>query len=141
VTVPEKHFTIDNIVTPEFSVAFDPAVYRLSAVKKAAYKFGHRCFVRIATQPDGHIQAVLRAKAPLNDPNDLAGDFCNEVLDQELREVVAEETEALRNIILAQAFSAASLTDEHADDADYRTDPKGICTAGPEQEQAASKGS
>ncbi len=56
----------------------------------------------------------------------LAGEFRNEVLEQELREVVAEETRPVRDMLMAQAFSAFSLLDQEGDEGDYRKDPKGI---------------
>jgi len=36
-------------------------------------------------------------------------DFCNEVLDQELRERVVREMTGIRNLLLAQAFSKTAL--------------------------------
>lgn len=107
----------------------DQTIYRASAIKKAAYKFGDRCHVLLETVSGGRIQATLRPKDKATDVVFLAGDFCNEVLDQELREVVAQETEAIRNLLLAQAFSSTSLIDKHADNGDFEEDPKGI--AGP----------
>jgi hypothetical protein len=56
----------------------------------------------------------------------LEGEFRNELLDQDLRETIAEETGRVRNLLLAQAFSGLSLTDADADAADFRDDPLGI---------------
>lgn len=90
---------------------FDLRIYSPAAVKKAAYKFAadfsailtvrdeHRLEVRIHFAENGvasHIETVLDA-------------FCNEVIDQDLRELIAKETEATRNLILAEAFSKTSL--------------------------------
>lgn len=106
-------------------VELDAAVYRLDAVKKAAYRFGDRCYVTLDTQKPGLIRAVLVPKAA-GDSAELIGEFKNEVLDQELREVVAKETEAVRNLLLAQAFSKTALLDPAGDTADFRADPLGI---------------
>ena len=72
----------------------------------------------------------------------LTGEFCNEVLDQELREAVAQETEAVRNLLLAQAFSATSLLDEMGDTGDYRADCLAIrrAEAGQERPPGGSPG-
>ena len=43
---------------------------------------------------------------------DLAGMFCNELLDQALRAKLSEETEPVRNLILAHALSHTSLTED-----------------------------
>jgi His-Xaa-Ser system protein HxsD len=107
---------------------FDLAVYRLSAIKKAAYRFGDRFHVQLAGGQHDRVQVVLIPKTDADDAEFWAGEFCNEVLDQDLREVVAEETSAIRNLLLAQAFSATSLLDELGDRGDYLTDPMAIRT-------------
>lgn len=109
---------------------FDPALYRLSAIKKAAYKFGDCFLLHLSTLENGHIRVTLAAKEQANGPQFQVSDFPNEVLDQELREIVAEETQPIRDILLAQAFSAVSLTDAEADEADYHADPKSILATG-----------
>jgi His-Xaa-Ser system protein HxsD len=110
----------------EITVTVDPQVFRLSAVKKAAYRLGDRCFVQIEVLSEGSIQVRLTAKSEKVPLHTLEGDFRNELLDQDLRESIAEETERVRNLLLAQAFSGLSLTDTVADTADYRDDPLGI---------------
>jgi His-Xaa-Ser system protein HxsD len=110
----------------ETVIDLDATVYRLSAIKKAAYKFGDKCHVRVSTAESSHIRVELKAKNTNEDMVRLSGDFCNEVLDQELREVVAEETATMRNLLLAQAFSATSLIDALGDEGSFRTDPLGI---------------
>ena len=122
----------------QIAMEFAPAVYRLSAVKKAAYKFGDRCHIQIATIEGGRIQARLSPKNPAEDPQYLAGEFGNEVLDQELREQVAQETAAVRDLLMAQAFSATSLIDEEGEEADYRVDPLGIAGRPPKRSEPAA---
>jgi His-Xaa-Ser system protein HxsD len=110
----------------EIIITVDPHVFRLSAVKKAAYRLGDRCFARIEVLSEGGIQVTLTAKSEKVSLHALEGDFRNELLDQDLRESIADETERVRNLLLAQAFSGLSLTDSVADTADYRDDPLGI---------------
>lgn len=104
-------------------VAFDTSVYRLTAIKKAAHKFGDRFHILIRPAREGRVEAVLKAKTALADPERVAGEFCNEVLDQELRELIAQETQAVRDLILAHAFSKTSLLSTESEQADYHTDP------------------
>lgn len=108
----------------DIAVTVDPRVYRLSAVKKAAYRLGGRCFAKIELTPEGGIQVTLTAKPGGGSPSTLEGEFRNELLDQELREAIAEETGRVRNLLLAQAFSG--LTPNETDTVDYREDPLGI---------------
>lgn len=110
-------------------VVFDAAAYRLSAVKKAALKFGdrfHTLITIVTTQNTNSIKVVLRAKSVVDSFEFLVGEFCNEVLDQDLRERISEETEAVRNLILAHAFSRTSLINADWDSVDYHADPLGI---------------
>src|SRR5437867_819609 len=93
------------------TITLDTSIYRLTAVKKAAYRFGDRCHVTLQSGNDATVIVTLRPKRLLENAQHLAGEFTNEVLDQELRELVAAETQAVRNVILAQAFSATSLLD------------------------------
>ncbi len=112
------------------TVEFDAKVYRSSAVKKAAYKFADRLHFHIEPRVQkGSEVDGLRVTISLRQGGDLeflTGEFRNEVLDQELREVVAEETRPVRDMLMAQAFSAFSLLDQEGDEGDYRKDPKGI---------------
>jgi len=111
----------------QVSIELDPACYRIEAIKKAAYRFGGRCFVELSTTAEGRMVVTLRPKVPGSaDVQHLAGEFGNEVLDQELREVVAKETEVVRNLLVAQAFSKTSLLDPTGETADFREDPLGI---------------
>jgi His-Xaa-Ser system protein HxsD len=104
-------------------VLLDTTVYRLNAVKKAAYKFGDRCHVHIEPVEPTRVKVVLKGKKLLENIEFIAGEFCNEVLDQELREVVAAETEPVRNLLLAEAFSKTSLIRPECETADFRDDP------------------
>jgi His-Xaa-Ser system protein HxsD len=99
-------------------LTFDSTVYRLNAIKRAAYKFGGQ-FHFLIEQHDGLIKVRLKPKESCDSPEAMAGEFCNEVLDQELRETIAEETAGIRNLLLAQAFSKTSLIDPELETGEY----------------------
>jgi His-Xaa-Ser system protein HxsD len=101
-------------------LTFDSEVYRLSAIKKAAYKFGG--LFHILIEQHGQVAEVrLTPKESCKSPDAFVGEFCNEVLDQDLRETVAEETAGIRNLLLAQAFSKTSLIDSELETGEYNT--------------------
>ena len=105
---------------------FDLNTYRLSAIKKAAYRFSGMYRIDITTLPQNQVVVTMTT---LRDLSAQEGDtlvFENEVLDQELREIVAEETKTVRDILLAQAFSGISLIDPSGETADYSSDPLNI---------------
>lgn len=117
---------MSNESAREVTIQFDEKVCRLTAIKKAAYRFGGRCFVRIELRDGGRADVTLTPKRPEMELPVIAGEFRNEVLDQELRELVAEETLGVRNLLLAQAFSATSLVDADGETGDPSHDPLAI---------------
>ena len=96
-------------------VTFDVNVYQLSAIQKAAYQYSGKFDCRIE-QANEEFKVYLLAKVKdINLQKEIAN-FCTEVLDQQLREKIGKETEAIRNLILAQAFSKTSLIDNNNSD-------------------------
>src|SRR5450631_661053 len=89
-------------------VGFDQTVYSLSAVKKAAYKYSDS-FEILIQQNAKCVDVLLTPKQALTKATRNGPDFCNEVLDQQLREEIGSETAAIRNVLLAHAFSKTGL--------------------------------
>lgn len=93
------------------TLVFDPAVYALMAIEKAAYRFSDRFTCQIETTQAG-LQVTLKPKrADMSEETHQAAldDFQTEVLDQNLREKIKLETAPTRNLILAHAFSRTGL--------------------------------
>jgi hypothetical protein len=59
----------------------------------------------------------------------VVGEFSNELINQQVRRDVANETKAVRELIVAQAFAEADLIDKSECDASYIDDPRGISIA------------
>jgi His-Xaa-Ser system protein HxsD len=92
------------------TVIFDTRIFSVETVKKAAYKYLDR--ITVDFHIDGSIlTCLLSFRAGLSETErDLAiRDLKNEVLDQDLRERIKAETAAVRNLILAHAFSKTGL--------------------------------
>src|SRR3954470_15299026 len=99
------------------------AVYGTDPVLKAAHKFSGRCFVTLEQESEQFLLCRLRAKQSLENLDALAGEFCNELLDQALRARLAAATAPVRNLLLAQAFSSTNLIRPDLDQADPQQDP------------------
>lgn len=86
-----------------------PEIYCLEAVQKAAYRFIDRLTILIS-KPAGQlvcdIEPVLGAEAQIDEH---VANFKREILDQQLRKQIKDETEPARNLILAYAFSRSGL--------------------------------
>jgi His-Xaa-Ser system protein HxsD len=96
---------------PSRTLGFSSQVYSVESIKKAAYRFSDLLSIDIV--PHGEdVECVLHF---LSDPRDedhidrIVAAFKNEVLDQDLRAIIARETEAMRNAILAYALSNTGL--------------------------------
>ncbi len=89
---------------------FDDRVFSLPAVKKAAYKYINS-FTADITLEGNDIVCGLTFASPANEEraSRLIEDFKKEVLDQDLREHVKAETEPIRNLIFALAFSKTGI--------------------------------
>lgn len=100
---------------PSVQTTIDMQVYRLTAVKKAAYRVANRCTVVLGTLEGALLPLTLslRRSASNDDLEEALRLFHQELLDEELRATIREETEPLRALILAQTFSRANLIEDH----------------------------
>lgn len=96
------------------TVLFDLQAYSIFAVKKAVYKFAADCSAILNKSEENTIEVHLSFPDELDKTaqKSIVRALCNEVIDQDLREQIFQETEATRNLILAQAFSKTNLLSE-----------------------------
>ena len=90
------------------SLLLDTSVYSMTAIQKCAYLFTSRAFVVIQLKSEKLVEVQIRAKSG-QDNDTLVGEFLNEALDQNLRELIARETEGVRDLIITHALSKTSL--------------------------------
>jgi His-Xaa-Ser system protein HxsD len=84
-------------------VTLDAEGYSIDAAQRAA----HRLSNALSAEIEQHDGVIVCRLFPLGeeDGTNLAHDFRREVLDQELRERIRQQTEPVRNAVLALAFS------------------------------------
>jgi His-Xaa-Ser system protein HxsD len=106
-TAPQADSQVDSL-----RVRFALDVFDLETIKKAAYRLGDRCTVDITLEGQEIVCGVHPLpKVPADVVATLPDDLRTEVLDQDLRRTVALETTAIRNSVLAYAFSRTGLQD------------------------------
>jgi His-Xaa-Ser system protein HxsD len=98
----------DRSLTVE--VKFDATGHSVDAIQRAAYRFSDRFSCELVTSETEH-RCVLTAVGEV-DLESLVTDFRIEVLDQVLRERIRAETEPIRTMILAHAFSRTGVVDQ-----------------------------
>jgi len=119
---------MDTTTNQGVTVQVDLAVYSRSALLKVAHRLINSSTVEITGE--GQI-AVVRL-TPKNSSISAEAErarFLDELLDQSLREIVAAETEGVRNLILAHALSRLPLLGPDLDQAEPFDDPQDIFTA------------
>ena len=79
--------------------------YPISALLRVAYRFTDRCYIHLQHRSENVIEVRFRGKSTTVPLNVIACEFCNEILDQALREIVARESEPVRNLVMAHAPS------------------------------------
>ncbi|RUR08557.1 His-Xaa-Ser system protein HxsD [Legionella septentrionalis] len=87
------------------------STYSLNAIKKVCYKFSSAFSVKLEKTDKEHVKVIFKFNEPITEAQlDLLKQrFHQELLDQDLREIVFKETEGVRNLILAHAFSKTTL--------------------------------
>ena len=93
------------------NLSFSTQVYSIEALKKTAYRFADRAAIVInPTDSDSvSVSFTFAGRNASSEPDQVLADFCNELLDQDLRATIKRESTPLRNLILAHAFSRTSL--------------------------------
>lgn len=89
------------------TVPLSANVYSAKAALKAAHEMTDRYVVKVSEE-NGEIGVCLRTMEGSIDAGRAAGEFLNRVADHRLREILDRETEATRNVILANALSRVS---------------------------------
>jgi len=91
-------------------IEFDENIYSLDVIQRASLKFTDMASIAITR----HTEAKLCARISMFhdahvSADDLKKILVNEVLDQSLRERIAEQTAVERNLILSYTFSRSKL--------------------------------
>jgi His-Xaa-Ser system protein HxsD len=118
---------LEEVTDESLCVSVDTTVYTTDALFKACYTFTDRCYLFLS--PTENPRVIKVRFAPKSSECDLAvtaGEFCNELIDQRVRQQIAAETGAIRELIVAQAFAEADLIDRSLPESSYLDDPRGI---------------
>jgi His-Xaa-Ser system protein HxsD len=109
-------------VDSEFSATLrlDPRIYSREAILRACYWCTSVAHVVCPESSDNSIvvRVQLKQTTPtldnprLNKIEEFLGEFCNSLLDFELRRQVEAETSSIRQLVLAKAFSESGVLED-----------------------------
>ncbi len=99
---------------PKVEISLQRELCSIDAVQKAFYKFKRFHASDLTIIDSDYISVTFNF--PINLVDDerekILNDFRHEVIDSSLREKISSETELVRNLILANAFSNAPIGDD-----------------------------
>ncbi|HAT8820393.1 TPA: His-Xaa-Ser system protein HxsD [Legionella pneumophila subsp. pneumophila] len=97
----------------EWIEVLNTSTYSLNAIKKICYQFSTSFSVKLEKIDEENVKIFFKFNEPhTSEKIDLIiSNFYQALLDQDLREIVSRETEGVRNLILAHAFSKTTLID------------------------------
>jgi His-Xaa-Ser system protein HxsD len=98
-------------VTATVTVVFDRSATTLDAVQQAAYALAESMTVDLVATPTGW-HCTIHGRQPRQAADELAHLLRERVLDETLRARIAVQTEALRNLVFAVAYSQTGLVGE-----------------------------
>lgn len=108
------------------TISVDLTVYALDVLMRACHALSGRCSVAIRRGQDARVLLDFTARDAADALDDLPRALNDLLLDYTLRASIAEETRAIRELLVAQAFCEADLLDRRLVDADEYDDPRGI---------------
>jgi His-Xaa-Ser system protein HxsD len=93
------------------TLIFSSKAFSIETIKKAAYRFSDVLSIEIIPRSN-EIECILHFLSDSKEEaqiQTIVAAFRNEVLDQDLRSIIAKETESTRNAVLAFALSKTGL--------------------------------
>ena len=101
-------------------ISLDSRIYSKEGILRACYWCTDIAYIHVPESPDGRIVIHIKLKQTiptLGNPKltsivEFIGEFCNSLLDFELRQQVETETATLRQLILAKAFSESGVLED-----------------------------
>ncbi len=102
------------------TIRLDSRVYSKEAILRTCHWFSEIAYIHLLDSPDDKFVVHVRLKPnppTLANPkpakvDDVVGEFCNSLLEFELRRQVEAETAPVRQLILAKAFSESGILED-----------------------------
>ena len=96
--------------TNSVTIRVDLRIYPLEAAQRAAFRCTDIASFEFSLVGEEGLDVTATPKSTLSiAPESLAARFHNELLEQKLRQTIADETKSERDLILAYAFSNTKL--------------------------------
>jgi His-Xaa-Ser system protein HxsD len=91
--------------------AVNTALYSKEALFRACYVFTDRCYLFLDQGRGDSVVVEFRKRQLDTNLREVVGAFANELISQRVRADLSRETQAIRELIVAEAFRDADLRD------------------------------
>jgi len=95
----------------KIEISVDPSLYSTAAVLRAAHRFTASHYVEIVQRPEGTLVIVTPRQAGSLSPT-FREEFLTTLIDEALREQIAQETKGIRELLVGMAFGRALPNDD-----------------------------
>ena len=100
-------------------------IYSLAAILRSSYWLTDRCYVHLNAAGERSLEVTLLAKSGKGtETRNIAWEFLNNLIDSQLRISIQQETAAVREMIVSQAFSDVDVIDDRGRRVDAGSLPK-----------------
>lgn len=89
-------------------LTLDTVLYPEAAIFRTCYLYTDRTYIYMRTERANELIIEFRAKRGKEDLASVVGEFGNELINQRIRLELSSETQQIREMIVAQAFSEAN---------------------------------
>lgn len=104
--MPELIFPIIEIEKNKFRLAVDVSIYNKEVITTTVYKFSHLFYIYQSTNNDNSniINVIFESKDKEDVKEETIKQFCNELIDQQVRYNTNKEFGYIRGMIVEEAF-------------------------------------
>ena len=106
-TMTELKFPITALENEKFQVVVDMSLYAKESVTSACYKFTDRFYIHQQTD-GGNVIVVFESKDGNAVSDCIVKQFCNELIDQQVRYNTNQQFGHIRDLIVEEAFKPVS---------------------------------
>ena len=106
-TMTELKFPVTALENERFQVVVDMSLYEKESVTAACYKYTGRFYIHQQTD-GGNIVVVFESKDGNAVSDTIVKEFCNELIDQQVRYNTNQQFGHIRDLIVEEAFKPVS---------------------------------
>lgn len=103
----ELKFPVTALENERFQVVVDMSIYAKESLVAACYKFTDRFYIHQQTD-GGNVDVVFESKDGNVVSDSIVKDFCNELIDQQVRYNTNQQFGHIRDLIVEEAFKPVS---------------------------------